>query len=1054
MIEDSLKILVVDDDASARAALNRSLIAAGVKIQETIEVRDSAEAIALLEQANFDCALINCQLPDGDGLSLVRQIRDRGFAIALIVITEQGDEQLAVDLMKAGANDYLSKSKLLPENLSRSLWSAVRVNRAEQQTAEATQKLRESEERYRLVLEGSNDGIWDWYIYDDEVFCNDRMLEIVGRSREALGTAQSAFFQLIHPDDQRRVLEVMRAHLQQATPFDVEFRLQHGSGGYIDCTSRGKAQRNQQGLVFRMSGIVSDITQRKRAQEKIVQLNRDLEHRVAELQTLLDLIPIGIAIAGDAACQHIKTNANLSAQLGVAINENASKSRSDADQLPYKIYQNGRELADSELPMQRSAALGIAISGVELDVMQQNGNVITLLSEVAPLFDESANPRGCVGAFLDITDRKRAEDSQRFLANASTLLTSSLDASTILENLAQLSVPYLADWCMIHTLQDDQTQLVALFHSDPQKVAAFQDYRRRYPLDLRSSGSISAVLKTGQSQFYPHISDELLAKQVQESPDRYELLKAFEFRSGMVVPLLARERILGAITFALIESNRDYTPADLSVAEDLARRAALAVDNARLYQATQRAEQNLRKAIVILGEQQQQLRTLQRLTDLLNQRLTDLPGLLQAMIDAICEAIPSAEFGLIVLQNSQTQLLELTATTGLDRAAFSLDQTFAPGEGLLGRVFVTGKTHLIQPDQTGSRPIVADHPSRLTPHASLDHLPSSLCAVAIESAQAGRLGVLTIGNWQGNTAFDEDDSRMLVAFGEQAAIALNNAQLINALEEREERLETQNAILAQQNQALENQRQQIQSQNLRLIEAAQLKSQFVATMSHELRTPMNAIMGFSQLLLRQNQLRPGQSEMVDRILNNAKNLLALINDILDLSKIEAGRLELKLERFNLTDLITATASELRSLADQKQLLLSVKSHLNDPWVVNDSTRFRQILVNLLSNAIKFTDVGVITIEVWGLAAGRVVISVRDTGIGIAPEDLVRIFEEFRQLDQSSTRRHAGTGLGLAIAKWLVQMMGGTIGVESQLATGSTFRVELPRWVERERVNQS
>lgn len=1043
MIEDSLKILVVNGDAVAQRSLRHSLQSAGVGIRETVEAEDCASAIALLEQTVFDCALINDRLSDGNGLSLVRQIRNREFTIALIVITDQGDEQLAVELMKAGANDYLS-SKLLPKNLSRSLWSAVRVNRAEQQAAEATQKLRESEERYRRVLEGSNDGIWDWYICDDEVFCNDWMLEIIGRSREDLGTAQSAFFQLIHPDDQNRVLAVMRAHLQQSTLFDVEFRLQHGSGNYIDCTSRGKAQRNQQGQLFRMSGIVSDITQRKQAQEKIVQLNRDLEHRFTELQTLLDVIPIGIAIAEDAACQHIRVNASMSAQLGIALEENASKSRLDADQLPFKVYQNGRELAASELPMQRSAALGISISGVELDVIQQDGRVVTLLSEVAPLFDEAFNPRGCVGAFLDITDRKRAEDSQRFLANASTLLTSSLEASTILENLAQLSVPYLADLCMIHTLQDEQIQLVALFHSDPQKVAAFEDYRQRYPIDLNASNSIPVVLKTGQSRFYPQISDQLLTNLTQDA-DQYERLKAFEFRSAMVVPLLARERILGAITFALMESNRDYRSADLSLAEDLARRAALAVDNAHLYQATQKAEQNLCKAIVILGEQQQQLRTLQRLTDLLNQRLTDLPGLLQAMIDAICEAIPNAEFGLIVLQNPQTQQLELTATTGLDRDNSPIDEAFSPGEGLLGRVFVTGKTHLIQ---TSSHPIAPDHPSLLTPYASLDHLPSSLCAVAIESSQAGRLGVLAIGNWAGSAAFDEDDSRMLVAFGEQAAIALNNAQLINTLEEREERLEVQNAVLAQQNQALENQRQQIQLQNLKLIEAAQIKSQFLATMSHELRTPMNAIMGFSQLLLRQSQLRPTQLKMVDRIFSNAKSLLALINDILDLSKIEAGRLELKLEQFNLCDFLTATTSELRSLADQKQLRLSVKSHLKDPWVINDSARLRQILVNLLSNAIKFTEVGAIEIEVWSLATDRLVILVCDTGIGIAPDDLTRIFEEFRQLDQSSTRHHAGTGLGLAITKWLVQMMGGTIDVESQLAAGSTFRVELPRRVEK------
>ena len=130
----------------------------------------------------------------------------------------------------------------------------------------------------------------------------------------------------------------------------------------------------------------------------------------------------------------------------------------------------------------------------------------------------------------------------------------------------------------------------------------------------------------------------------------------------------------------------------------------------------------------------------------------------------------------------------------------------------------------------------------------------------------------------------------------------------------------------------------------------------------------------------------------------------------------------------------------------------MKSHLKDPWINNDSVRLRQILVNLLSNAIKFTDVGGVEVEVWGLADDRLVISVRDTGIGIAPEDLTRIFDEFHQLDQSTTRRHAGTGLGLAITKWLVQMMGGTIRVESQLGEGSTFRVELPRRVERQEID--
>jgi signal transduction histidine kinase/DNA-binding NarL/FixJ family response regulator len=443
-------------------------------------------------------------------------------------------------------------------------------------------------------------------------------------------------------------------------------------------------------------------------------------------------------------------------------------------------------------------------------------------------------------------------------------------------------------------------------------------------------------------------------------------------------------------------------------------------------------------ADLALAAQQQQISTLQQLTDLLNQRLSNLPGLLQVMIDAICDTIPRAEFGLIVLHNPKTQKLELTATVGT-RDIWGLESTLDPDFGILGEVFQTGESQVIRLTPT-------DHPQSVAEHRANpgQKLPAALCTVAIESPQGGRLGVLAVGNWQQADAFDEASLQRLIAFGEQAAIALTNAQLINTLEEREERLAFQNTILAQQNHELETQRQQIQIQNLRLLEAAQLKSQFLATMSHELRTPMNAIIGFSQLLLRQSDLSTAQVDMVHRILNNGKHLLSLIKDILDVSKIEAGRLELKPERFRITDLITTTTAELRSLADQKKLQLDLSFGLADPEIVNDSKRLRQVIVNLLSNAIKFTEAGTIGVEVREVSHDRIVILVSDTGIGIAPEEISRIFEEFRQVDQSMTRRHAGTGLGLAITRWLVQLMGGQISVNSQLGHGSTFRVDLPR----------
>ena len=247
----------------------------------------------------------------------------------------------------------------------------------------------------------------------------------------------------------------------------------------------------------------------------------------------------------------------------------------------------------------------------------------------------------------------------------------------------------------------------------------------------------------------------------------------------------------------------------------------------------------------------------------------------------------------------------------------------------------------------------------------------------------------------------------------------------------------------------EEKMRQVELQNLQLQEAAKLKSHFLAIMSHELRSPMNAIIGFSQLLLRPSQqsFSQQQKNMVERIFNNGKHLLTLIDEILDFAKIEVGCLQLHLQEFNLSELVTATAEEMRPLVEQNNLELRVKLNIQNPYIVlNDSTRLRQILINLLSNAIKFTDIGSVEVEVWELPKNRIAIAVKDSGIGIAQADIEQIFQEFRQLNQTFTRQHCGTGFGLAITDRIVRMMQGKIIVESELDRGSTFRVELPRQV--------
>ncbi len=277
-------------------------------------------------------------------------------------------------------------------------------------------------------------------------------------------------------------------------------------------------------------------------------------------------------------------------------------------------------------------------------------------------------------------------------------------------------------------------------------------------------------------------------------------------------------------------------------------------------------------------------------------------------------------------------------------------------------------------------------------------------------------------------------------------IRLHRAEML--AESANQKLRETNQLLTTQNQKLERQRQKIQIQNQQLQEISQLKSEFLAVMSHELRTPMNAIMGFSQMLLmqRHGDLTEKQEQMTNRILQNSQNLLNLVNEVLDFSKLEMGNLELYLEELDLGELITVTIEELRSLAVAKNLTLAVDIKLNSPLIINDGNCLKRILTNLLSNAIKFTDEGGVEIEAREIDRETIEIAVKDTGIGIDRTHLSKIFEAFRQVDPSITRRHSGTGLGLAITQSLIEIMNGKIRVESCPGKGSTFYVNLPRKV--------
>ena len=335
---------------------------------------------------------------------------------------------------------------------------------------------------------------------------------------------------------------------------------------------------------------------------------------------------------------------------------------------------------------------------------------------------------------------------------------------------------------------------------------------------------------------------------------------------------------------------------------------------------------------------------------------------------------------------------------------------FPPGRGsVTGRVLLEGKPIQI-PDVLADSEYIVPKVGGYRTHLGVPLL-----------REGKPIGVILISR-KTVRPFDTKQIELVTTFADQAVIAIENVRLFDEIQDKSRQLEV----------------------------ASQHKSQFLANMSHELRTPLNAILGYTELMADGAYGEPSEKMLgiLKRLGANGKHLLGLINDVLDLSKIEAGQLELELSEYSIQDITQTVRSTLEPLATDKKLAFKLELAPQLPTGRGDGRRLTQVLINLVGNAIKFTDAGEVALKAEAYN-GSFHVLVRDTGPGISAADQAKLFQEFQQADNAITRKKGGTGLGLAISKRIIEMHGGKIWVESQPGQGSTFTFTLPVVVERQ-----